>query len=359
MQVSTLRFAFFFEYFIMNIYQKMKKKNFIFISLLIFPLLFCSCSKSGRFAIDTTKNRVDVKINRFDSALISMDTVNLKAGIDKLYSNYPEFMSLYIENVLNVNPADSATIRKTFFQFLSDSTFAKVNKKDMETFSNVSDIEKSISDAFTYIHHYFPEKELPKVYFFVSGFNRSVLMDDRIIGIGTDLYLGSDFPSYQDFTYQYLMYNMRRECVATDLVSATLFRMFLLDNSQDRLLDNMLYRGKMMYLISVFMPGEKPEDLMGYKPEQMEWCKTYEKEVWGAMIDQKDLFSTDMQIIRKYMNDAPFTSTISQDSPGRLGTWLGWQIVNSYMNKNKEVSLTDLMKDNNYQKMLEDSGYRP
>jgi hypothetical protein len=59
------------------------------------------------------------------------------------------------------------------------------------------------------------------------------------------------------------------------------------------------------------------------------------------------------------MNDAPFTAPVSQESPGRLGTWLGWQIVESYMNKNPKVSLSDLMKDSNYQKMLEESGYRP
>jgi len=111
--------------------------------------------------------------------------------------------------------------------------------------------------------------------------------------------------------------------------------------------------------LSVFMPHEKPESLMGYSAEQWNWSKTNEKQIWGYMIDQKHLFSTDVQLIRKYMNDAPFTSPVSQDSPGRLGTWLGWQIVESYMNKNPKTTLTDLMKINNYQKMLEDSGYRP
>ena len=124
-------------------------------------------------------------------------------------------------------------------------------------------------------------------------------------------------------------------------------------------MDNMLFRGKVMYLLSVFMPEEKPENIMGYSAEQWKWAKTNEKQVWGYIIDQKHLFSTDVMLIRKYMNDAPFTAPLSQDSPGRMGTWLGWQIVQSYMNKNPNKSLTDLMKENNYQKILEDSGYRP
>ena len=114
-----------------------------------------------------------------------------------------------------------------------------------------------------------------------------------------------------------------------------------------------------MYLLSVFMPNEKPEDLMGYTPEQWKWCKSYKKEIWGTIIENKDLFSTNMLLISKYMNDAPFTAPVSQDSPGRLGTWLGWQIVDSYMRKNQNIGLKNLMDENNYQKILEESGFKP
>jgi len=333
------------------------KKTSIFLFTVIF--LFSSCAKNNRFTLDTTKNRVEVKIHRFDKDLISLDTINMKIGLNSLYARYKDFLPAYTSEILDTTAADTAVVSKLFVQYLTDSTFASVNKKTLETFKDVSDIEKSVSDAYTYIYHYFPEVKLPEIYFFVSGFNRSVMLNDKFIGIGTDFYLGSDYAAYKDFTYQYLLPNMRRECVATDLVSATLFRMFRMESSNDRLLDNMLYRGKIMYLLSVFMPNEKVENLMGYTVEQWKWCKTNEKEIWAAMINQKDLFSTDMLLIRKYMNDAPFTAPISQESPGRLGTWLGWQIVESYMKKNEKIGLRDLMNENNYQKILEESGYRP
>ena len=268
-------------------------------------------------------------------------------------------MPEFVYNVLDTTAADTNAVSHEFYKFLADKNFIQVNKKTLQTFDDVSDIEKKISDAFTYIHFYFPEVKLPEIYFYVSGFNRAIMMNDKFIAVGTDLYLGSDYPAYKDYTYEYMLFNMRRECVATDLVSATLFRMFVMNSSEYRLLDNMLFRGKVMYLLSVFMPDEKPEYIMGYSEEQWKWTKKYEKQIWATVIDQKHLFSTDLQLIRKYMNDAPFTAPVSQESPGRLGTWLGWQIVESYMNKNPKVSLSDLMKDSNYQKMLEESGYRP
>ena len=337
----------------------MKKTNILIISICCLISFLCSCSKSNRFKIDTTKNRVEVKIHRFDKDLLSLDTTNMKKGLAGLYTRYHDFLPVYTSNILDTAATDTVAVSNLFRQFLTNKTFKPVNKKTLQTFSDVSDIEKQVSDAYTYIHYYFPEVKLPEIYFFVSGFNRSVMMNNNFIGMGTDFYLGSNFPAYKDFTYQYMTYNMRRECMATDLVSATLFRMFVMNSSEYRLLDNMLFRGKVMYLLSVFMPHEKPESLMGYSAEQWNWSKTNEKQIWGYMIDQKHLFSTDVQLIRKYMNDAPFTSPVSQDSPGRLGTWLGWQIVESYMNKNPKATLTDLMKINNYQKMLEDSGYRP
>lgn len=333
------------------------KKTFIY--LISLTLFLSSCNKSNRFEIDTTKNRVDVKIQRFDKDLISLDSTNSEPALAKLYKSYAQFLPVYTAEVLNVDAKDTAAIRQLFMKYNSDKTFSKVNKTVLEKFNDISDIENTVSESYTYIRHYFPEVKLPEIYFFVSGFNRSVLMNDKFIALGTDLYLCSDYPAYKNLSYDYLLVNMRRECVATDLVSATLFRMFVMDSSKDRLLDNMIFRGKVMYLLSVFMPNEKPEDLMGYTPEQWKWCKSYKKEIWGTIIENKDLFSTNMLLISKYMNDAPFTAPVSQDSPGRLGTWLGWQIVDSYMRKNQNIGLKNLMDENNYQKILEESGFKP
>ncbi len=336
----------------------MKKRSIYIVVTIFFTQFFFSCVKNGRFEIDTTQNRIEVKIHRFDSALITIDTTNHQF-LSKLAGQHPEFLPIYTSEILNLNLQDSAAVRASFIAFLKDSTYSKVNNKTLKTFQDIKDIEIKVSDAFTYIHAYFPEVTLPEVYFFVSGFNRSVLLSDNFIALGTDLYLGADYAPYNNITYKYLMYNMRRESVAIDLVSATLFRMFPMNSNNDRLIDNMIFRGKIMYILSVFMPKETPENLMGYNKEQWEWSEQNEKGIWAAIIDQKNLFSTDIQLIRKYMNESPFTAPISQDSPGRLGTWIGWRIVESYMNNNKNVGLKNLIDESNSQLILEKSAYRP
>lgn len=332
-------------------------------SLIILPLILLlsisGCKNNKRFKVDTGNEVVHVKINRFDSAFIALDHSNALKSTKELYRQYPQFMDVFVSDVLREDPKDSVKVSQAITDFLTDTTFSNVNKKVTETFKDISVIEKSISESYQRIHYFFPQVKLPQLYFFVSGFNQSMVVHPDFIGVGLDMYLGSDFPLYKEIAYEYLTYNMRPESIPVDVISAILFNNFKLDVKDDRLLDNMLYRGKIMYLLAVMMPQVKPYDLMGYTKFQWEWSRKYEQEIWNKMLDTRDLYSTDNLLIRKYLNEAPFTTPISQESPGRLGTWIAWQIVNSYMEKNQEITLADLLKDNNYQKMLDNSGYKP
>lgn len=332
------------------------------LSLIITTLiLLVSCHKSDkRYKVETPdKNNIEIKIRRFDKSLIELNTKNALSSVKSLYREYPEFLSIYTYNVLEIDDNDTVEIARRFTQFLTDTAFSKVNKKTLATFTDVSNIEKELSHAFSYTRAYFPEIKIPEVYFFVSGFNRSVLMTDDFIGIGADFYLGADYAPYKEFTYDYLLYNMRRDMVSIDAISAVLFRHFTFDSKQNRLIDNMLHRGKVIYLLSAFMPERKMEDLLGYSPEQWKWAAKYESDVWKTIVGQQDLFSSNVKLITQYMNDAPFTTPVSQEAPGRLGMYVGWKIVNSYMKNNSNITLQELMKMNDYQKILEQSNYRP
>lgn len=337
----------------------MKSINYILISLLAFTFFSCKNNSRQQHIDNADIKRIEIKIHRFDKDLISIDTKNASQSIKGLYKQYPEFLSLFTFNILEVEDADTAKVTNLLTQFVSHKTFGEVNKKVLETFSDVSDIEDDLSEGYTNIHALFPQIHIPEIYFFVSGFNRSVIMTDSILGVGTDFYLGADYAPYKEFTYDYLLYNMRREMVSIDVISATLFKNFTFDGKQNRLMDNMLHRGKVIYALHTILPDKKIEDILGYSDEQYKWASQYESEVWKALVGQKDLFSTNVQLINKYLNDAPFTAPITQESPGRLGVYIGWKIIESYMKNNKDITLQQLMKLNEYQLILEKSGYKP
>ena len=331
--------------------------NRIFLSGIFLLFLFASCKTDNRFKIDTTEN-VEVTIKRIDKQVLAMDTADILSGINALSAEYPEFFADYVD-IWELLPADTTEICQLFREFLTDTMLVAVHADASRVFDDVSSIERKISTGYAYLNHYFPEVKLPEIYFFVAGFNRSLMQGSSFLGIGADLYISRDYQRYKMLAYDYLLYNMDPESIPVDVISTILVNVFKKQGNEDRLLDNMLYQGKILYLLSVFLPDERKENIAGYTSEQLKWCERHEKAIWGTIIDQKDLFSSDYQLVRKYMIDAPFTAPISQESPGRLGAWIGWQIVNSYMQRNQKVSLRDLMIENDSQRLLEQSGYRP
>ena len=205
----------------------------------------------------------------------------------------------------------------------------------------------------------YPETEIPSIYLFISGFQTPIYFGDELIGIGGDMYLGSDYEYYNRVVYEYQKQTMRKECIPVDVVSAFLFRTLPYTSSKSRLLDQMMYRGKVMYLVAQLFDELPGYEVMGWTKEQWNWCVKNERAIWHLVMDKRDLFKTESLVLTSYLNDGPFTSEVSQDAPGRLGIWLGWRIAESYMVHNEAVSLQELMAEPDAQKILEESYYKP
>ncbi|GAB1415565.1 hypothetical protein MASR2M117_09710 [Paludibacter sp.] len=298
-----------------------------------------------------------MKINRFDIDFINVDTNNISENLSTLGHKYPAFFPVFITDVLMMNLDDTLGNTQQISDFLRNKIFIDVNKQVTKELKDVNSIEKELSTAFSYIKHYFPDLKIPDIYFFVSGFNLKSLINDSIIGIGSDLFLGADYQLYGDIAHEYQIPNMRKEMIVSDIINNFLHEKFLF-NGEINLLNLMIYEGKIMFLINEFT--DLNEDLaIGYSKEELSWCNKHERQIWSSIIEQKHLYTTDYFTVNQYINIAPFTSPISQESPGRLGIWVGWQIVKNYMRNNENISLRDLMQNEDYQSILENSHYRP
>ncbi|MBA4057291.1 MAG: gliding motility lipoprotein GldB, partial [Marivirga sp.] len=53
------------------------------------------------------------------------------------------------------------------------------------------------------------------------------------------------------------------------------------------------------------------------------------------------------------------TVQVGEKCPGRIGQWIGWQIVNTYAETQPEMSLPQLMAAGNAQKLFKESAYKP
>ena len=328
--------------------------------LIVLAVVLCACH-GGRDYFPRDIEVVNVGIVRFDSAQLAVRPDSVRQGIEQLYADYEQFMPMFVEGILRLPTEDTAYLCEMYGNFLTDTTmgFAQTNALAQSTFANIDKLQKSLNIGFSRLHYLYPDWEVPTVYLFVSGFNSSVMYYENIMGVGVDMYLGSDYPYYNQVVYNYQKQTMRKECVAGDLLNMYIAYQIPYNSKYNRLLEHMIFRGKQMFLLSQLLPDEPVWEIIGYSKEQWDWCEKYEKAIWNRIMEKRDLFKTESMVRVSYMNDGPFTAEISQESPGRLGIWVGWQIVDSYMRNNENVSIQELINEGDAQKILEESFYKP
>lgn len=337
----------------------MHKIQYILLIILSLGVMSCGHNRRDYFA-DTALTPVHLNIYRFDSALLAIDTTNLYASAAHLQSQYPVFTSEYRDYILGFRGEDSL-FWTSFSEFLNDTTyhFREINAYEQQVYTDITPIRTELETAFTRLHALFPDAVVPDIYFFVSGFVTPMYITDSILAVGADLYLGSDYPYYNTVVNEYQKTTMNPDYLSGDVLSAYLFRNIPFASTKNRLLDYMIYNGKIMFLLAQLLPTHPDHMIIGYTEDQIDWCLKYESDIWRCIMDKRDLFNTDNVVLTSYIKDGPFTSEVSQDSPGRLGMWVGWRIVSSYMEHNPEITLTQLLDEHDAQRILQNSQYQP
>jgi hypothetical protein len=331
----------------------------LFFLFFVIPVLFLAGCTRDKLNIDVSHIKLEVKIARLDKDLFRATNGNFDRNIQKLRTDYGRFFELYNLKIISVGPSTSADYPRYLSYFLKDYSANSAKKKVDEVFPTLAPIEKKLTDAFKHYKYYYPEKPVPQVYSFISGFNQSIVTDSAMIGIGLDKYLGSNCKLYTWLgTDLYKRQKMYKEKIATDCLYAWAASEFEPQNANN-LLNQMIHLGKIMYFVEAMIPEEPDTVRFGFTKDQMEWCHKNEEKMWNYLVGKKLLFEVKPLEIKKFVDEGPFTAAFSNNSPAKTGVWIGYRIVCSYMQKHEKITLRQLMDDVNYQKILTLSKYRP
>ena len=183
-------------------------------------------------------------------------------------------------------------------------------------------------------------------------------MDSALI-LSLDMYLGDTSVYYQMLRYPlYQVRKMNSDNILPDLARGWILTEFDQPKTESTLLQHTIYYGKIFYAIQALLPETADSLIIGYSAEQIKTCEKYEKQYWGYFAEKNRLYENSLTNVRELTTDGPFTAAISRDCPPRIAMWIGWRIVQSYM-KNNKVSVEQLMKERDPQKILSKSKYRP
>lgn len=328
--------------------------------LLFFLLVtgLVSCNRNP-LKVDISNVNVDLKISHLDVDLLKLNPDRLEDEVPELKKRYGDFFDIFTYRMIGIGGDDHPEFYPELKSFISDTMIRNVANVVYEKVDTVL-FREELTNAFRHYRYYFPEKPVPEIYTCISGFNQSVVIADRLAGVSLDKYLGAKSPFYERLGLPaYKQRNMIQERIAPEVMHAWALSEWPKSDGVNTLMSHMIQGGKMMYFIDAMFPELNDTLKIGFTKQQLDFCRKNEARMWTYLAEHKELFTTDRMNIKRFIDDGPYTAVFSEKSPGRSAVWIGWQIVRSYMKQNPQVTLADLMANQDYQKILNESGYQP
>ena len=297
----------------------------IFMVLSIFILLF-GCNDSDTVEKEIATIPMDLKISRFDLEFASAG----EEGLPALRKLYPYLF-----------PApDSVWIAK-----MEDSLQIELFQEVGNAFRSFEDEEDGLNNLFRHVKYYFPEYKVPKIITVTNDvdYNNRIILSDSLLFISLDNYLGPEHKYYGGFQ-RYIAKSLDRNYLISDVASA--FAKQVVPRPRDRsFLARMIYFGKELYLKDKLMPNVVDSKKIAYSATDLDWAIANEEPMWRNFIENEYLYSTDNKLNQRFLEPAPFSKfglELDNESPARLGRYVGWQIVRAFM-ENNTVNMKQLL----------------
>lgn len=316
-------------------------KTYVIFLVLLFFFLSCNTKNKTEKAVEAIP--VDLQVIRFDKIFFETAPQDLP----KIKKIYPFFFPAGNEDAVWLEKMQNPLWRELY---------SEVQKK----FTDFDPYKLQLEAVFKHIKYYFPKVQVPnKVYTVISemDYTNKAIYADSLLIVSLEMYLGKEHKFYQ--FPNYIKQNFEPQQLMPDVVESFAKKQ-VMPSMEKNFLAAMIYAGKGLYLKDVLLPDYQDADKIGYTIEQLQWCQENESYMWRYFIEGQLLYDDDLKLLPRFINPAPFSKfylEIDNESPGKVGAWIGWQIVRSYM-KNNEVSLPQLMKTS-AKEIFEKSNYKP
>jgi len=311
--------------------------------IFLFLVSFAACSKKENNKIDVSNIDIETKVIRFDQKFYTTPP-------EKLADLKAEFPYLFPQ----ANP-DSVWVNKMKNKD-EQELFAETEK----VYNDFTEETKQLTELFKHIKYYYPRFKQPKVITLLSNvdYDSKVVLADSLLFISLDVFLGTDSPIYQTHP-NYIKQNNNKEHLIV-AVAEQFAKQIIPPTNDKSFVSKMVQEGKKLALIQVFLPNIIPQVIIGYTVDQYEWAEKSEAEIWKYFIQKEYLYSSDHQLTKRFIEDAPFSKfflEVDKDSPGRIGMWFGWRIVDSYLSNNETGIRETMITDN--EEIFKNSRYKP
>ena len=328
----------------------MGKKLTIVLTILLGGLVF------GKFYIKGQFKEEVVKVERLESQFF---TAKSKEAITTLLLNHPVFCQqfLAINDIKDKVACDK--LAAELFAMCQDSGMMALYEETNRQFPNIFHIEQELTQAFRKLKCYFPDIKIPRIYTMITGMQHDLYVSKELIVIGLDFFLGQNEQFRLKHIPQYIAQSYEPASIVCKVMLLYVKQFCKVDKTDKTLLADMVYYGKVLFLVKKLLPHILDHVLLGYTLDQLKEVKRHKTFLWDHFIENELFFDTDYFTKVKYIQSRPFIGEIGPSCPGSIGKWLGWEIVSEYMKKHNPKMVVDLMNCSDSRKIFCDSCYRP
>jgi gliding motility-associated lipoprotein GldB len=317
------------------------------LSFFLFGILFfviSGCSSTNAVEEEIAKIPVDITLDRFDQKFFNAS----KEDFYHLKQDYPYlFPEQYPDSIWQKRQRDS-------LQVLLQGEISKV-------YPSLTPFETQLKSLFQHIKYYFPRLNDPKVILLTNNvdYQNKTVYADSLVLISLDTFLGANNLLYEGIP-QYIVRDMDIAYLGAHLSDE--FAISVVPAPADRtLLAQMIYYGKRFYIKDLLLPDTADEIKISYTENEMNWVKENERFIWQYFIENELLYKTQSSYLLRFIESAPFSKfylEIDNESPGKIGQWLGWQIVRAFVSKNPDKTLQQILATP-AQELFTKANYKP
>lgn len=317
---------------------------------LLLAVVLLSCNNNNKIP-DVSAIKIDLSTSRFEKELFALDTNNLGNLLPQLLNKYPSFGQNFLSTILTTDPRwpqDSVTAYvKSFI-----SSYRPVYDTAEKVFADFSDYEKELKSGLQFLQYYFPQYKVPHhiiTYIGPMDGYGDILSENAFI-VGLQTHLGKNYSAYKSTwvqeTYpEYLTQRFEPSYISVNCMKNIVSDMYPEKTEDKTLIIQMVEKGKRLYLLSRLLPYKEEYKLIGYTEKQFKDCFEHEGQIWDLFVQNNFLQTLDNNVIKNYVAEGPKTQELGEGSPGNIGSFVGWQIVKKYMDKNEKITLAQLMNE--------------
>ncbi|MEM0939621.1 MAG: gliding motility lipoprotein GldB [Bacteroidota bacterium] len=320
------------------------------VPLIISSVLIISCSgKNCRESVDPIP--VQIEVQRIDQKLFHTQSTQ---EVENLLDNHADFAKLFLD--ADQYPSN-IILADQLFDLLQNPSIDTLYQESQQAFADLNQIIVTIESSLGRLSVYYPETKIPILQTAVTGLYKDLFISNEHVIIGMDFFVGKNATYKPQQIPNYILKRYNTEHLPANIMQF-ISSQYIQQCKGETMLSDMIDHGKSYYLLSQILPCTPENVLIGYTEE--EWNDSFANDaiIWANFIENKLLYDTDHQIKQKFLGERPNVYEIGVKCPGRIGRWLGWQIVKRYAEKT-DLSIQKIMAETDANKIFHLSEYKP